>query len=373
MKGYKFFIYLFLTILIFSTGCLKKQYNNDIGEANPLSYKPLEKRLLESEEKLSVAEELSNMHPEEQSKHTIERKIEEAKKNIIEQEEKRLQKRIKKEQKKLKKRTRKKELDFEVENLTGKTKYIACFSYVKQADFTRWHWDKSPVYKLEDGQKITIDIDTVPEALDREHVYGYLGVFDSKEIAEKSTYELLPDKNKIDLGRIIRIKGKTAIVGIEKYGFKKEILDFKLVGEIEKRIPELDFIVENKTGRPLWVTCFIYQKKTDLPVWSYDKTPVKLIQPNEMVIIDVDTIEEKYDRVYLRGILAVFDETEEKLAKEITYELLPENNKIELYRLMMLRNKKVVLEAEKYGIIGDMIEFDIKPVRKIDFKKSASK
>ena len=200
-----------------------------------------------------------------------------------------------------------------------------------------------------------------------------MGVFDTQKEAEDSIYELLPDKNKIDLGRIIKIKDKKAVVGIEKYGFKKEILDFRLVDEIEKRVPELDFIVENKTGRPLWITCFIYQKKTDQPVWRYDKTPVKLIQPNEMIIIDVDAIKEKYDRVYLRGILAVFDETKEKLAKEITYELLPENNKIELYRLMMLRDKKVVLEAEKYGIIGDIVEFSVKPVRKIDFIKSKEK
>ncbi|MFH1644518.1 MAG: hypothetical protein ABIA74_05075 [bacterium] len=372
MKLKNFFI-LSLIPLFFASGCLKDQYKNDVEQKTPMEYKPLEKQLLESEEKLSVAEELAQKYPEEQSKHTIERRIQSAKEKIIGEEIKRYEKKVKREEKRKRLLENKSEIDFEIENLTGKTKYIVCFTYIKQEEFTRWRWDKSEVIELKDGESIIVDVDTIADKLDRDNVYGYLGIFDDKKEAEDSIYQLLPDENKIDIDKLINLKGKKVVIGIEKYGFKKENLDFRFVSETEDKIPELDFIVENQTGRPLWLTCFVYQKKADHPVWQYDKTPVKKLMPNDMTIIDVDPISEKYDRVYLRGVLGIFDETEEQQAKDVTYELLPENNKIELYRLMMLRDKKVVLEAERYGIIGDIIKFDIKPIRKIEYIKANEK
>jgi len=369
-KNYSISYFLLsLAYLILACGCLRQQYQPEDDKKEAYVYKPLEKQLLETEEHLSEAEKFSQLSPEEKSKHTIERKIAEATKKIIVEEKKKEEERILAEKKDDIEKVPKEELDFEVLNLTGKKIYLACFTYIKKMAFTRWYWDKSQVHELDEGQSVIIDIDSIEDEKDRENVYGYLAVFDNKEEAEDSIYELLDDDYKIDIDKIIKLKDKRVVLGIEKYGFKEELLDFAIIDKERERIPELDFFVENQTGRNLFVTCFVYQKKENHPIWRYDKTPVKKIAPGQMAIMDVDTIAQKYDRVYLRGFLGVFDETEEKLAQESTYELLAPNNKIDLGRIMLFRDKKVILEPERYGLLGDIIKFSAKPTKKIDFTK----
>jgi len=73
------------------------------------------------------------------------------------------------------------ELDFEVKNNTGKTVYACCFSYVKERSFDLWHWDKSPVYKLEATTSAFMNIDTIPDEEYREHTFGYLALFDDEK------------------------------------------------------------------------------------------------------------------------------------------------------------------------------------------------
>ncbi len=275
------------------------------------------------------------------------------------------------------------ELDFDVENRTGKTVFVTCFDYQRKRNFGHWRWDKSPVYKLEPGQTVTVDIDTIPNDQDRNNVFGYLGVFNTQQEADDATYELTDDNLLLDLDRLIDLKGKKVTLEIEKYGSKGEFFEYDFVnkdGE-EPMEEELDFVVENKTGKPLLVTCFVYEKKAkgswsqavdekdDMSVWRFDKTPLIKIMPNEIGMIDVDTIAANRDRDYIRGYLAVFDLDEEKRARESTFELLPSRYKLPLGELPRLKNKKIVIEVEKYGTAEDFIDYVIKPVRKIDFTK----
>lgn len=256
------------------------------------------------------------------------------------------------------------ELDFTVKNKTGKNIYVVCFSYINKTKVGHWRWDKSKIYKLSKNQTTVIDIDTINDKEYRNHVYGALGVFNNLEEAKNSTYELLEEKHKLDLDRLYKLKNKTVKIGVEKYGFKGDTLDFEISGK-KRKYRELDFVVENKTGKNLWVCSFVYQKKENMPVWIFDKTKVQLIKNNKHTVIDVDTIANKYNRVFTSGFLGVFDEKDKEEAEKSTYELLKPKNKISLGKLAALKNKKIVLEIEKYGFKNDFLDISIKPTRRI--------
>ncbi len=256
------------------------------------------------------------------------------------------------------------ELDVDVENRTGTRVFVVCFTYQRTYHTSRWHWDKSKVYELEDGQRATIDVETIPDLIDKDNVYAYLALFSSRNAAEKAIYELLDSKFKIDLDLLSKLKGKRVVLGVERYGFKGEVLDFDLVEKLglQAGIPELDFVVQNNLGSPVHVACFVYQRKEDSPVWRYDKTPVIHLEPGEVSLIDIDTIAERYDREFMRGVLAVFPDDQAKNAHEVTYELLEPENKIKLGKLIDLSGRKLSLEIEKYGILGDIVDYTVKPI-----------
>lgn len=256
------------------------------------------------------------------------------------------------------------ELDFKVKNKTGKTIYVVCFSYINKRSFNRWRWDKSPIYKIENNKEIIIDIDTINDDEYRKNTYGTLGIFNNLEKAKRSTYELLKEKYKLDLDKLHKLKNKTVKINIRKYGFKGKTLELKIDHDTNN-YNELDFLVENKTGKNLWICSFIYQKKNDMPIWNFAKTSIKLVKNNKSVIIDVDTFTNKYNKVFMLGFLAVFDEKQKKEIEQITYELLKPENKIGLGRLASLRNKKIVLKIEQYGLKNDFLDISIKPTRKI--------
>ncbi|MCK4517402.1 hypothetical protein KAT92_01390 [Candidatus Babeliales bacterium] len=257
-----------------------------------------------------------------------------------------------------------KELDFQVKNETGKTIYVTCFSYIQKGRFSRWRWDKSPVYKLEQNKSVFINIDTIPDKEHREHTFAYLAVFSDEAEANQAIYELLEDQNKIDLDQVYNLFNKQVIVTVEKYGFKEEQIDFAIVKKLKKEPPpELDFVIENQTGKTIYVCCFVHQVKDDIrSVWAYDKTTVQKLMPNQSSLINIDTITNQRNRNFVPGYLAVFEEHEEKEARESTYELLKPKNKIVLGRLSYLKEKKAVIEVEKYGAVGDITEITIKPV-----------
>lgn len=269
-------------------------------------------------------------------------------------------------------------LDFRVENDTGKTIYVVCFSYIRKHYFGRWRWDKSAIYKMSPADIALIDIDFIPDEQDRKHIFGYLAIFDTEEEAEAATFELISDQNLLDLDLLYELKDKKVTLSIEKYGFKGEFFEFDFVKKKESAgALELDFSVENRTGKTILVAGFIYEKKAkgswfgavdekdDMSVWRFDKTPLLKLNQGESGIIDVDTIKQGRDRTYVRGYLAIFDENEEQLARDATYELLESWRKLNVGRLEDLANQKIVLGIEQYGIDQDFIDFVIKEPRKI--------
>ncbi len=282
-------------------------------------------------------------------------------------------------------------LDFDVENKTGKTVYVACLAYMKKGPLRQWHWDKSDIYKIEDNNKVTIAMHPIEDEQDRTNTFGYLAVLDTQKAAEDAVYELLPDSNKIELDLLVHLKGKTVLLEVEKYGINGEFLEYDFVSKDKSgkiNIPELDFIVENRTGKTILVTGFIFEKRAkgtwlaektkeawtapdesrdDMSPWRFDKTPLITLKPGESGIIDVDTIIESRDRKDVQGFLAVFDEDERQQAEDAVYEQLPVQNKLQLGKLSLLKNKKIIIEIEKYGSGEDLIDFTVKPVTRIDF------
>jgi hypothetical protein len=278
-------------------------------------------------------------------------------------------------------------LDFEVENQTGKTIFVACFSYIKRRAFTRWRWDKSDIYVLEQGQRTVISIDDVQDPRDRKNVFGYLALFDTHKAADEAVYELLPDNIQIDLDQLEKLKGKKVVIEVEKYGAKGAFYEYDFVKKKQAarlaadQIDSLDFAIENKTGKPIYVVCFTYQKKAkgewigalggkdDMALWHYTKEPILHLMPDETELMHVQHVTKGRDQVYVQGFLAVFSENEEQLANDITYEQLTSKRRLALGRLFQLDGQKVVLEVEKYGIANDFIDYRIKPTQSIDFTK----
>lgn len=256
-------------------------------------------------------------------------------------------------------------LAVKVKNITSRTLYATCFCYIKKGNSPRWHWYKAPVYELPSDTLVTMPIARIADARTRKNVYGALGVFTERAEAEKAIYELMDDHNKIDLDRLIKTQGNTIILGVEKYGIQGDIFDYDFVPDNQevKIVPELDFVVSNQTGKPVYATAFIYQKKEDMPVWRYDKSPVVRIEKGDQGVIDVDTLTNPYDRKYMRGYLAIFDEAEEQEAEQATYQLLKSHQKITLGLLAALQSKKVVLKYQRYGILGDSLKFKIEDTR----------
>lgn len=276
------------------------------------------------------------------------------------------------------------ELDFDVENHAGRTLFVTCFSYQIRRQLERWRWIKSPVYEVAPYQIVTIDVDTIAEKLDRSFVFGYLGVFTKKAEAEDATFELLCDKQKLDLDLLTNLKGKKVSLMIERYGMKGEKLDYDFIHKDKPRQAHnknnLIFSVENGTGKTIFAACFVYEKrakgswigateeKDDMTPWHYEKMNVLRLEPNQIGDIDIGSISTMRDKSYIRGELAIFDETQEQLAYSSTYELLPPGCKVSLGTLKRIANKKIVLDVENYGIMQDYLNYTVKPVNRIDFK-----
>ncbi len=191
------------------------------------------------------------------------------KKRLKETNKKKALRKEKKEKRKKEKALRKKKhpeqeqksntaLDFCVENKTGKTIYIVCFSYMKKNQFRRWHWNKSNTYMLDDNKTTTIAIPHINDEQDKANIFGYLAIFDNQKDAEESIFELLHDKNKIELDLLIHLNRKKVVLEVEKYGIVGDFFDYDFVfkkQEANHKIPELDFVVENQTGKTTHIAC----------------------------------------------------------------------------------------------------------------------
>ena len=276
----------------------------------------------------------------------------------------------------VKAKIKKEELSIKVKNITQATVFTTCFVYIKKENAPRWRWDKSPVFKVENEQEITIPIAKLSHKRDLEHVYGALGVFNKREDADDAIYELLSDEHKVDLDRVHTINNKTVLLGVERYGnLYPSKIDYEFVEDHTQRgkaianAEELDFFVENNMDRPVYVAGFIYQKKEDMPVWRFDKTPIVKIHPGELGKIDVDTLTVDYDRKYMRAYLGIFHENEKEEAENSTYQLLKPYQRVNLGPIGDLQDKKISLAVEQYGIMGNMIDFSIKEPHRITFGK----
>lgn len=242
-------------------------------------------------------------------------------------------------------------LDFTVENKTKRTIYITCFYYAKTVASIRWEWRKTPVYKMEANKISTVHIGYIPQKKYLDHIFGYLAIFNNLDDAEDAIYELLPDENKVDLDKLNRLKDKKITLYVEQYGTEEYwYYRFDPKAGIPK-VPELDFVLENDTGKNLYVTLFTYEIEEGQPQWDLDKNKVLFVEDEQSIMIDVDTLLQKYTREHARGYLGIFNEDEKKLAEKSTFETLKPNQKINLGILYKLQDKKVVLVPKRYGII----------------------
>ena len=273
---------------------------------------------------------------------------------------------------------------FDLHNVSGVSLYTTCFAYIKPRHFNRWRWRKTEVKEVKPGATIPISMRVLDDHKDKFHIFGALGVFSNRIEAEESTYELLRDENKLDLDLLSEIENKTIVVGIERYGFREPFYDYDFVDKQAKQhgaTTELDFFVQNQTGRTSFITGFIYSKKAkgrwiaaedekdDMSVWRFYKTKVLRLEQGQTGYIDIDSIIPKRDRSFVRGYLGVFDEDHENDAHSKTFELLSDAEKINLGLLTRRQGRTIILEVERYGIANDVIDFTVKPIRWIDFKK----
>lgn len=279
-------------------------------------------------------------------------------------------------------KTDKNSLDFVVENTTGKTIYATCFVYLRKDVYASWRWMKSAIYTINDDKTASIKIPSVAEDTDRDTTFGYLGIFDTKQEADDATYELTPDRNKLDLDVLAKLKGKKVALQTEKYGFKKPFIEFDFVDlkkKNQKKNSDLDFLVENATNKTIYVCSFCYMKKAkgtwiaavdgkdDMSNWRYDKSPLLQLKHGETGYIDITSVDNHRDRENVIGFLSIFDEDEKEIAEKATYELLSPQHKIQLGRLKDIAHQKIILDIEQYGVQGDLIDYAVKPAKKIDW------
>lgn len=259
-------------------------------------------------------------------------------------------------------------LSFRVRNKSGKPVYCCCFYYMKNKIMGRWRWDKSKIYKLQPKQIRLIVLDEIKNKTDREHVFGYLGVFNNKQEAKKAVMEIVDETKILDLDLLHKIKNKIIDITIKKYGITGQRLAMETrTDQKGASLPaqkELDLMVENQTGKDLFLTCFVYEQPENtfnLDLWRFSKTEVKAVKNGETIKLDIPTVFDKYKWIYMRGILGVFDATEQKLAQQATLELSNPINKVELGQLTSILGKKIILNVENYGILGSFVDYTIKP------------
>jgi hypothetical protein len=122
------------------------------------------------------------------------------------------------------------ELDFAVRNTTGKSIYATAFFYEQEQgeyDLSVWKFSKTPVYRIEPGETIEIDVTTIKDKYDWKYMRGYLGVFSLNEELEahQSTYETLKPHQKISLGRLSKLRNHVVTIMVDEYGISDPVLE----------------------------------------------------------------------------------------------------------------------------------------------------
>jgi len=265
------------------------------------------------------------------------------------------------------------ELDFLVKNTTGDPIYITGFYYARKPSSINWSWYKTNVYRLSHNQITLIDIDTLPDEKERTQVYGYLGIFSDETDAETSTFELTDDRKRIPLKHLINLKNKMVVIEDREYGIEGQKLDFSIIDRPENTYiqkSELDFILENRTGKDLWTTTFVYQRESPAEtIWDYEKTPVQLLENGESIFVDVDSIIPSENKKFAHAFVALFDIHEKKQAHAATFRLLPHEKRLDIGKLIKLQSKKVVIHSRPYGLRIDRKHRPLQDIYEASFEK----
>ena len=259
-------------------------------------------------------------------------------------------------------------ITFVVENDTSQKLNIVCFYYAKRKSSNRWTWYKTNnIITLTPKTKAPFSIPIITTKEDLNHVHAYLALFNNKIDAQTSIFQLLSDEQKLDLGKIEKLNNKSVLLESTRYGFKGERIEYAITNGRKIKIPELDFIVENQSGKNLYINTFVYQHHGAHPQWDFEKLPTRFVKNGQQTTFDVDTVTKKYDWSNVRGYVGIFNKDERNKAKESTYESLNPNQKINIGRLEKIINKKIVIIPKTYGVLGGFdtrhpdIEFSVKP------------
>lgn len=126
---------------------------------------------------------------------------------------------------------------------------------------------------------------------------------------------------------------------------------------------ELPFYVKNVSGSTLYVTCFAYIKPRVFQHWRWRKSIVKELKPGEEKLIKIKILNDEIDKPSIFGFLGVF--TSQQEAEESTYELLRDENKLDLDQLAFIENKTVIIGVEKYGIREPFYDYDFIDTTKV--------
>lgn len=270
-----------------------------------------------------------------------------------------------------------KSLSFRVLNKTNKHVFVKCFYWMRNKSEGPFRWDNTDVYELKPSETKLIMIDDIPEERDRKNCIGFLGVFDNATTA-KNSHKLLCDESKlIDLDSLYILKDKLVTLVIKKYGIAGEQVEYTTSSrDFIKNNPSHDrfnLLVENQTGQDALITCFIYEQpegRSEFELWRYDKTPIQRIKNKEVIRIALPEVNDNYRWSYMRAILGVFWQKDKKIAQASTLELLDPEEKIKLGLLSGWKDKKVVLTVENYGVLGDFIDYVVKPLEFYDRRKN---
>ncbi len=279
--------------------------------------------------------------------------------------------------------------NLDLENTSGKTLYTCCFTYAKKTKNALWRWQKSGVFMIEDDATATIPITVFNDIDDIEHTFGTLGIFNTQEEANAATYELLPDKQKLDLDLLYKLANKKITLCIEAYGIKRSFYDYSVTDSTKPSAPAESsfFNVHNNTKKPIRVCFFSYEHRNEITVdeessadinrgmWRYYKSDVILIASGATQKINLPSQRDNLDNddsaaAFLGrpGYLGIFDENEQTEAESCTFELLPENKKLPLGGIAGLHEKTIELTLEQYGVKNNIIDFVVKPTQRINLK-----
>lgn len=262
----------------------------------------------------------------------------------------------------------KKSLSFSVQNKSGATFYCCSFYYIKNKLIGRWRWEKSRVYKVMPSKtRVVVVNDSVDDSRYRNAVFGYLAVFNNKKEASDAVMETMDEEKLLDLDLLSKIKDKVIEVNVKKYGIRGDRLAYSTTNEsddLKKANPSLSLFLKNETGRDLYLTCFVYEQPEStqsFDLWKYDKMKVIFLKEGEESQLSVPPIYDKYKWSYMRGVLGIFDKDSKELAEKSTFEIVQPINKLELGNLAKLMNQKIILSVENYGVMGDFIDYVVKP------------